>query len=59
MTEADRYLKVFLCHGSEDKEQVRVLYQRLKETDCHPWLDEVDILPGKKWESEIRQAVLP
>lgn len=57
MSKAARRLNVFLCHGSEDKEQVRGLYQRLKAADCHPWLDEVDILPGKKWESEIRTAV--
>jgi hypothetical protein len=57
MSKAARSLNVFLCHGSEDKEQVRVLYSRLKAADCHPWLDEVDILPGKKWESEIRKAV--
>lgn len=58
MSKAADRLNVFLCHGREDKEQVRLLYKRLKDIDCNPWLDELDILPGKNWESEIRQAIL-
>jgi formylglycine-generating enzyme required for sulfatase activity len=49
--------RIFLCHAKEDKERVRELYHRLKETGYHPWLDEEDLLPGQDWDLEIRRAV--
>lgn len=52
-----RHLNVFLCHGSEDKGAVRDIYLRLRKDGVMPWLDEVDILPGQDWDSEIRRAV--
>ena len=52
-----RKIKVFLCHGSEDKSRVRELYQQLSQDGFQPWLDEEDILPGQEWEQEIPQAV--
>jgi hypothetical protein len=48
---------VFLCHSSGDKEQVRRLYQRLKSDGARCWFDEEDLLPGQKWEYEIRRAI--
>jgi formylglycine-generating enzyme required for sulfatase activity len=48
---------IFLCHASEDKPQVRDVYQRLKALGFEPWLDEVDILPGQDWGYEIEQAL--
>lgn len=50
-------LKVFLCHGSEDKAVVRELYAKLRSYGITPWLDEEDILPGQDWDGEIRRAV--
>lgn len=50
-------LVVFLCHSSGDKPAVRDLYQQLRKDGFKPWLDEEDILPGKEWEQEIRNAV--
>jgi TIR domain len=49
--------RVFLCHSSGDKEQVRDLYRRLQRDGFQPWLDEENILPGQDWESEIRHAI--
>lgn len=54
---ARRQLKVFLCHGSEDKQAARAIYNQLRQADMIPWLDEVDILPGQEWEAAIREAV--
>ena len=48
---------VFLAHANEDKERVRGLYKRLLEANIHPWLDEVDILPGQDWQLEISRAL--
>jgi formylglycine-generating enzyme required for sulfatase activity len=50
-------LKVFLCHGKEDKEAVRKLYDRLQAAGVEPWLDEHRLLPGQRWKSRIRRAV--
>jgi actin-like ATPase involved in cell morphogenesis len=52
-----RHLRAFLCHSSGDKQAVRELYHRLRRDGFSPWLDEVDLLPGQKWEREIRKAV--
>jgi len=50
-------LSVFLCHASQDKEFVRSLYEKLTERNADPWLDEKKLLPGQKWDAEIKKAV--
>ncbi|MCC5645668.1 TIR domain-containing protein [Nostoc sp. CHAB 5824] len=52
-----KLLKVFLCHGSEDKPAVRKLYYQLLATGIEPWLDEENLLPGQDWKYEIAKAV--
>lgn len=54
-----RPLKVFLCHSSEDKDDVRKLYHRLRAAagSIAPWLDEESLLPGQTWEDVIPVAV--
>jgi hypothetical protein len=49
--------RVFLCHSSGDKIQVRNLYQRLRDDGFSPWLDQEDLLPGQEWSQEIPKAV--
>jgi hypothetical protein len=48
---------VFICHSSDDKEQVRGLYQRLRDDGVTCWFDEEDLLPGQDWEREIDKAL--
>ncbi|MFI9828206.1 toll/interleukin-1 receptor domain-containing protein [Streptomyces sp. NPDC051913] len=50
-------LKIFLCHSSGDKEDVRRLRRQLLSAGFQPWLDEEDILPGQDWDREIRRAI--
>lgn len=50
-------LRIFLCHSSGDKPEVRNLYQRLSSNGFDPWLDEEKLLPGQEWELEIAKAV--
>ena len=46
--------RIFLCHASEDKPQVRDIYQRLTAIPgFEPWLDEEDLLPGQIWAVEM------
>jgi hypothetical protein len=55
---AERKVRVFLCHASQDKPAVREIYQRLLgEGWIDPWLDEDKLLPGQDWDLEIEKAV--
>ncbi len=55
---ANRKLRVFLCHASQDKSAVRDLNKRLlAENWIEPWLDEDQLLPGQDWNLEIEKAV--
>jgi len=50
--------RIFLCHASEDKAQVREVYHRLHAIDgFEPWLDEEDLLPGENSALEIQRAL--
>jgi formylglycine-generating enzyme required for sulfatase activity len=50
--------RIFLCHASEHKVQVREVYHRLQAIDgFEPWLDEEDLLPGQDWAREIPKAL--
>jgi hypothetical protein len=53
----NRRLKVFLCHASEDKPSVRLLYRKLLDEGAEPWLDEENLLPGENWRDSIGLAM--
>lgn len=56
--DANRPLRVFLCHSSADKPAVRELYQKLRaEPWIDPWLDEEELFPGDDWDFEIEKAI--
>lgn len=48
---------VFLAHASEDKAVVRSLHHRLVQSGVRAWMDEVDLLPGQDWQSEIARVL--
>lgn len=50
-------LRVFLCHGKEDKATVRDLHRKLAKVRTQPWLDEINLLPGQEWKVEIAKAI--
>jgi hypothetical protein len=52
-----RLLRVFLCHSSADKPDVRKLYKQLQDDGFDPWLDEEDLIGGQDWDLEIRKEV--
>lgn len=56
-TSAAGRLQAFLCHASGDKPRVRELCGKLKADGVDPWLDEERLLPGHRWEDEIRKAL--
>lgn len=58
MPDNNRPLRVFLCHSSGDKPDVRKLYHKLiNEGWIDPWLDEEQLYPGHDWDLEIEKAV--
>lgn len=50
-------LKIFLCHSSGDKTEVKYLYNLLIQHGTDPWLDSEKILPGQEWNYEILKAL--
>jgi len=50
-------IKIFLCHAKEDSKDVKELYENLQKDGFHPWMDEIDILPGQDWNLEIQRAI--
>jgi hypothetical protein len=48
---------VFLCHNSEDKPAIRVIWQKLAEKGIKPWLDEKEIRPGTSWQTALGQEI--
>jgi hypothetical protein len=57
MAEIKNKLKVFLCHASENKPNVKALCDRLIDAGCEPWLDSEILLPGMDWDMEIKKAL--
>lgn len=49
-------IQIFLAHASEDKPQVRQLYQKLQGAGYQPWMDEEDLIGGQNWREEITKA---
>jgi Leucine-rich repeat (LRR) protein len=52
-----RHIRVFLCHSSDDKPQIRKLYKKLTNDNVDVWLDEENLIPGQDWEYEISKAL--
>ena len=50
-------LKIFLCHSSGDKAEVKNIYNLLVERGANPWLDSEKLLPGQDWNLEIYKAL--
>ena len=48
---------VFLCHNEEDKDIVRWAYDRLRERGILPWLDAVELQPGRDWQDELERQI--
>lgn len=50
-------VQVFLCHANEDKEEVKKVYDKLKQNGIKPWMDKEDLKPGQQWDQEINKAI--
>jgi tetratricopeptide (TPR) repeat protein len=48
---------VFLSHSSQDKPVVRQVAEALRARGLNVWFDEWNLTPGRRWISELEQAV--
>lgn len=49
--------KVFISYAREDLGAALKLWEQLKKTNCDPWIDKKNLLPGEKWPIAIRRAI--
>jgi len=50
-------MKIFICHAKEDKESALRLYDDLKDAGLFPWISDIDLKPGVKWEEIIPKTI--
>lgn len=48
---------IFVSYASEDRDQVKEIYDRLRLTGYDPWMDSVDIVGGEDWERTIERSL--
>lgn len=49
--------KVFLSYARQDLPAARRLYNELRSRNIDVWFDQEDLLPGTRWEEEIRSVI--
>jgi len=49
--------QVFLCHNSQDKDEIRVLNKTLKTRQIRTWFDEEQLPPGRAWQELLEQQI--
>ncbi|BAZ36750.1 WD-repeat protein (plasmid) [Calothrix sp. NIES-4101] len=54
---ATKDFDVFLCHNSNDKPNVKLIGQKLKEFGILPWLDEWELRPGLPWQRALEEQI--
>ena len=48
---------VFLSHNSKDKPAVRQIAEALEGRGLRVWLDETELIPGRRWIAALQQAL--
>jgi len=49
--------KIFISYARSDYGVAKEIYCFLQENGFNPWMDKFDLLPGQKWEFEIRKNI--
>jgi hypothetical protein len=50
--------RVFLSYAREDIEAAERLFNDLKKSGANMWFDRESLLPGQKWKTKIKQAIM-
>jgi TIR domain len=53
----DEIFDVFLSHNSKDKPAVRQIAEALEGRGLRVWLDERELVPGRRWISELEKII--
>lgn len=53
---ADQF-NVFLCHNSQDKDEVIKIANILQKRGLNPWLDVWDLHPGLPWQEQLEKQI--
>jgi len=48
---------VFLSHNSKDKPAVREIAELLRVRKLRPWLDAIDLIPGRPWQEALEKII--
>ena len=54
---ADETFDVFLSHNSKDKPVVRQIAEALRDRGLRVWLDEWELIPGRRWIPALERAI--
>lgn len=57
MSSEQTQFDVFLAHNSQDKSDIRLIAEKLRQRQLNPWLDEDEIPPGRWFQDSIQQAI--
>jgi TIR domain len=49
--------QVFLCHNSQDKDEIRQLNKKLQSRGVKTWLDEEQLPPGRAWQELLEEQI--
>ncbi|HEY8606310.1 MAG TPA: TIR domain-containing protein [Noviherbaspirillum sp.] len=49
--------QIFLSYGSPDFSRAKTLYDRLRARGLNVWFDKQELLPGQRWDFEIKRAL--
>lgn len=50
-------LQIFISYGSEHRSTVKKIYDELKDKEMGVWMDDKSLIPGNRWENEIRKTI--
>ena len=48
---------IFLSYARENAKIVEDIYEQCQKADFNPWMDTKNIVPGREWEDEIKNAL--
>lgn len=57
VTTHEQTFDVFMCHNSEDKDDVRQMNNQLKKHGIKTWFDEEQLPPGRLWQDLLEEQI--
>ena len=48
---------VFICYNSKEKDAIRQINRRLKDSGIRTWMDEEQLPPGRLWQEKLEEQI--